>query len=94
MSNPFQPGDKFIRYGKYGGSTIGEVLSVFNSYGVSLSNKITYIIPHIRSTNGVSYSLDGQDGRIYKIERQMTDEQVENYNRVLNEIKKRKIEKK
>jgi hypothetical protein len=57
----FEKGDNFVHFTKYGGVNKGEVASV--GY-ISL----------IDTTNNVRLNLDGTDGKIYKIERELSPE--------------------
>jgi hypothetical protein len=89
----FSPGDKFIRYSKYGGVNIGIVADIRVIYGIDTVNKVTYEGLNIVTTNGVSYKLDGTDGRIFKISSEAPDEKYEKHFKAHEVFKKLAKEK-
>jgi len=68
----FKKGDKFIHFTKYGGVNKGEVAEIQGVTNWDKTNLCTYVIYRIFTNNGFSLNLDGTDGRIYKIESEMT----------------------
>lgn len=88
----FKEGDKYIHFTKYGGINKGEV----KSYGILKSYDLTNCVlvdkPHIVTTKGALLQLDGSDGRIYKIEREFTKDEVENMTKNLEKLSKIKQE--
>ena len=68
----FEKGDKFIHFTRYGGVNRGEVESV--GYISVIGNGVVYRRNYINTTNNVRLNLDGTDGKIYKIERELSSE--------------------
>lgn len=88
----FKQGDKYIHYTKYGGVNIGEVKDVTFINGVDTNNKVVYQVPHIITTNGIILSLNGDDGNIYKIVNELSDDKCKVINDLLESSQKRKEE--
>lgn len=89
----FKKGDKYIHFTKYGGVNKGEVEWVNDTICIDTVNKIKYTKTAIKTTKGVSLSLDGTDGRIYKIKSELTDEQCETINNGMEWWSRKKAEK-
>ena len=70
----FKKGDKFIHFTKYGGVNKGEVAEVHEVTNWDTNNLCSYIVNRIFTTKGISLNLDGSDGRIYKIDSEMTQD--------------------
>lgn len=89
-------GDNYIHFTKYGGVNKGTVKSVSELTCVDTKNKITYIKYSIVTNNGILLELDGSDGRIYKIEKELTDENCTNIAQTITNMgqHKQNIEKK
>jgi hypothetical protein len=68
----FAKGDFFIHFTRYGGVNKGEVESV--GHISVISNGVMYRRNYINTTNNVRLNLDGTDGKIYKIERELSAE--------------------
>lgn len=83
----FKPGDKFILYTKYGGVVKGEVKEILEITGIDTTNKVNYVYTKLLTTNDIIYSMDGTDGKLYKIKSEMTEEQVEKVKNVIKELK-------
>jgi hypothetical protein len=88
----FKQGDKYIHYTKYGGVNIGEVKDVAFINGIDTDNKVIYQVPHIITTNGILLSLNGDDGNIYKIVGELSDDKSKIINDLLESSHKRKEE--
>lgn len=73
----FNPGDKFIRFSKYGNTHVGVVKSCGERLRVEITPeyKVRMSIPYIVSENGVVYELDGSDGKIYRVNHEYTEEE-------------------
>lgn len=63
------PGDRFIRYSKYGGAVFGEVASVWERNCCDLKNSIVYVKVMIRTTEGVDYEAS----ECFKIKHRMSE---------------------
>ena len=70
----FKKGDKFIHFTKYGGVNKGEVESVGSLSIIDTTNNVVYKRAFINTTNNVRLNLDGSDGKIYKIDRELSSE--------------------
>ena len=79
----FKKGDKFIHYTKHGGVNIGEVADTHLVRSHDLKNLCVYLNYSIFTTNGVRLSLDGSDGRVYKIDEQITQEMADTLDKKL-----------
>jgi len=73
----FEPGDKFIRFSKYGGTRMGVVKFYGETLCVEINPeyKVRIRIPYIITENGVSLKLDGTDGQIYKVDHEYDEEE-------------------
>jgi hypothetical protein len=73
----FNPGDKFIRFSKYGSTHMGVVKSYGERFRVEITQtyKVRMSVPYIVSENGVVYELDGSDGKIYRVNYEYTEEE-------------------
>lgn len=83
----FSEGDKFIRFTKYGSVIIGEVKLFHYSLNVDLTNKVKYKKYYIITTKGILLELDGSDGKIYKIEKEYSEKDIEAAMERINKIK-------
>jgi hypothetical protein len=70
----FEKGDNFVHFTKYGGVNKGEVASVGYISLIDTTNNVVYRREYINTTNNVRLNLDGTDGKIYKIERELSPE--------------------
>lgn len=86
----FKKGDKFIHYTKHGGVNIGEVADIHLVRSHDLKNLCIYINYSIFTTNGVRLSLDGSDGRVYKIDQELTQERADTIDKGMKIFKDRK----
>lgn len=78
----FNPGDKYIHFTKYGGVNFGEVKSFGFHEIIDGRLGIHYLVPHISTVKKFNLSLDGSDGKICKINHEMTSEELEKWTRV------------
>lgn len=81
----FEKGDKYIHFTKHGGVNRGVVRYAGYTIVIDTKNGVSYKRDYILNTNGVSYDLDGSDGRFYLIEKEYTKEECEN---IANNFKK------
>jgi hypothetical protein len=88
----FKQGDKYIHYTKYGGVNIGQVKDVAFINGVDTNNKVIYQVPHIITTNGILLSLNGDDGNIYKIVSELSNDKCKIISNLLENSNKRNEE--
>ena len=86
----FKIGDEFIHYTKHGGVNRGVVADIHLVYSTDLTNLCTYYNYSIVTTNGVRLSLDGSDGRIYKISQQLTKERADSISKGVKILADRK----
>lgn len=89
----FKEGDKYIHFTKYGGINKGEVKWAGYTTVIDTTNKVKYRKHYIVTTKNISLDLDGSDGRIYKIESELTDEQCEKIINTFRGFSRRKAEK-
>lgn len=69
-------GDKYIHFTKYGGVNKGEVQDIHEINVLDTSNNCTYKKITILTSKGFSLSLDGSDGKIYKIESEISEDRA------------------
>ena len=93
----FKKGDKYIHFTRYGGVNKGEVEWYGTQINWDFENKVAYHIPYIKSTKGIVIHLNSKDGKVYKIENDITEEMLMKLKSsigVLEELKNRKEEHK
>ena len=83
----FKTGDKYIHFTKYGGVNKGEVKWYGETRVINLTNGVQYLEPYIVNALGFSLKLDGTDGRVLKIEKEIEKDQVM---KKLTDVMKRK----
>ena len=96
MSN-LKPGDFYIHFTKYGGVNKGEIRRVGETIKWDTDNMVAYHIPYIETTVGHIIHLNGEDGRVFKIKGDITEEmlrRLKSSSTVLEELKNRKEEHK
>lgn len=86
----FEKGDKYIHFTKYGGVNKGEVESF--GYINIIGNGVAYKKPYINTTNNVRLNLDGTDGKIYKIEREISVEEYKSIGNLAAKMGQKKAE--
>ena len=89
----FKEGDRYIHFTKYGGVNKGEVQRYGQTMNHDYENEVVYVSTYIISTMGHVISLDGSDGRVYKINEDMDPEmlkKLKSSTEVLVELKNRK----
>lgn len=80
----FKPGDKYIHFTRFGGINTGEVEYYNESFVVDHILGVHYAYPYIKTVSGVVLHLDGSDGKIYRIDKHMTREEVESWKKLEN----------
>jgi hypothetical protein len=93
----FKEGDKYIHFTKYGGVNKGEVQRYGQTMNHDYENEVVYVSTYIISTMGHVISLDGSDGRVYKVNEDMDPEmlkKLKSSTEVLVELKNRKQQSK
>ena len=93
----FKEGDKYIHFTKYGGVNKGEVQRYGQTMNHDYENEVVYVSTYIISTMGHVISLDGCDGKVYKINENMDPEMLKKLKSstgVLEELKNRKQQSK
>jgi hypothetical protein len=88
----FEKGDNFLHFTKYGGVNKGEVAYVGYILIVSSTNGVVYRRPYINTTNNVRLNLDGTDGKIYKIERELSPEDSKSMVNIADKMGQRKAQ--
>jgi len=89
----FKQGDKYIHFTKYGGINKGEVEWYGETINWDTDNMVAYHIPYIKSTKGIVIHLNGQDGRVFKIKNDITEEmlrRLKSSSTIFEELKNRK----
>ena len=93
----FTPGSTYIHFTKYGGVNKGIVKRVGETIKWDTDNMVAYHIPYIETTVGHIIHLNGEDGRVFKIKGDITEEmlrRLKSSSTVLEELKNRKEEHK
>ena len=93
----FKEGDNYIHFTKYGGVNKGIVEWYGTVINWDFENKVAYHIPYIKSTKGIVIHLNGEDGKVYKIKNDITEEmlmKLKSSSTIIEELKNRKEEHK
>ena len=93
----FKENDGYIHFTKYGGVNKGVVRRVGETIKWDTDNMVAYHIPYIETNVGHIINLDGEDGRVFKIKKDITEEmlrKLKSSSTVLDELKNRKEEHK
>lgn len=72
----FNKGDKYIHFTKYGGVNKGEVESCGETIKWDTENMVAYHIPYIKTTVGHIIHMNGDDGRVFKIKSDITEDML------------------
>jgi hypothetical protein len=89
----FKQGDKYIHFTKYGSVNKGEVEWFGTRINWDTENMIAYHMPYIKSTRGIIIHLNGEDGKVFKIKNDITEEmliKLKNSATIFEEIVNRK----
>lgn len=87
----FKPGDKFIRFSPYGSITIGEVAEYGEVRTVDINNGVVYLSPYIVTIKRYVLQLDGSDGKIFKVIKELTSEDIDAHRKYMAMSKQEKI---
>ena len=93
----FTTGSIYIHFTKYGGVNKGEVKRVGETIKWDTDNMVAYHVPYIETTVGHIIHLNGEDGRVFKIKNDITEEmlrRLKSSSTILEELKNRKEEHK
>ncbi len=72
----FNQGDKYIHFTKYGGVNKGEVKRFGNQINWDTDNMVAYFLPYIETTKGFMIYLNGEDGQVFKIKEDITEDLI------------------
>ena len=89
----FKEGDRYIHFTKYGSVNKGIVEWYGTQINWDTDNKVAYHIPYIKSTKGIIIHLNGEDGRVYKIKDDITEDiliKLKSSTTIFEELKNRK----
>jgi hypothetical protein len=78
----FKPEDRYVHFTKYGGINFGEVKWFGYKEIIDGTLGIHYRVPYISTIKNFSLSLDGSDGKVYKISHDMTPEELEKWTKL------------
>jgi len=78
----FTIGSKYIHFTKYGSINFGEVKWFGYQEVVDGKLGIHYNVPYILTMKNFNLSLDGSDGKVYKISHDMTPEEIEKWTKL------------
>jgi hypothetical protein len=70
----FKPGDQYIQFTNRGGINRGVVDRICSVHMIDLVNRVTYEKYTLINTNGITYELDGSDGKFYPIKSELSEE--------------------
>jgi hypothetical protein len=73
----FKSGDKYIHFTKRGSVNRGVVQRIDEVHVTDTDNCCVYYRYYMVNEKNISYSLDGDDGRFYKIDKEYTKEESE-----------------
>ena len=93
----FKEGDNYIHFTKYGGVNKGEVEWYGTQINWDTDNMVAYHIPYIKSTKGIVIHLNGENGRVFKIKNDITEEmlrKLKSSSTIMEELINRKEEHK
>ena len=89
----FKEGDRYIHFTKYGGVNKGIVEWYGTQINWDTDNMVAYHLPYIKSTKGIIIHLNGEDGRVFKIKDDITEEmliKLKSSSFIFQELKNRK----
>jgi hypothetical protein len=72
----FNQGDKYLHFTKYGGVNKGEVEWYGTQINWDTQNMVAYHIPYIKSTKGIVIHLNGEDGKVFKIAQDISEDML------------------
>ena len=89
----FKDGDKYIHFTKYGGVNKGTVEWYGTQINWDTDNMVAYHVPYIKSTKGIVIHLNGEDGCVFKIKEDITEDmltKLKSSSLIFDELKNRK----
>ena len=72
----FNSGDTYIQFTKFGGVNKGKVKTYNETFVIDTKNCVRYLKPHIITEKNIVLDLDGSDGKIFKVEKEYTTEEI------------------
>ena len=72
----FKPGDKYIHFTNYGSISFGTVKHVHEVNITDINNSVVYVSVSIINDKNQCLELDGTDGRIYRIIKDLNEEEI------------------
>lgn len=72
----FKPGDRYIHFTKYGSINFGIVKHVHEINVIDDSNGVIYVSVSIITDKNSCLELDGSDGRIYRIIKDLSEDEI------------------
>ncbi len=72
----FKPGDRYIHFTKYGSIDFGIVKHVHETNITDMQNNVIYVSVSIITDKNTYLELDGSDGRIYRIIKELSDDEI------------------
>ena len=87
----FNAGDTYIRFTKYGSVIVGTVKKVGEINVVDSKNKVYYKKQYMVTDKDIPVDLDGTDGQIFKVERTLSDSDLENIRELSKTLKFKKV---
>jgi hypothetical protein len=75
-NNMFKPGDKYIHFTNYGSISFGTVKHVHEVNITDINNSVVYVSVSIINDKNQCLELDGTDGRIYRIIKDLNEEEI------------------
>ena len=84
-------GDTYIRFTKYGSVIIGTVKKVGEINVVDSKNKVCYKKQYMVTDKDIPVDLDGTDGQVFKVERTLSDSDLENIRELSKTLKFKKV---
>jgi|LauGreDrversion4_2_1035121.scaffolds.fasta_scaffold31450_9 hypothetical protein len=74
----FKPGDKYIHFTNYGSINFGVVKHVHEVDITDTNNGVMYVSVSIITDKNICLELDGTDGRIYRIIKDLDEDEIKN----------------
>jgi hypothetical protein len=88
----FKPGDRYIHFTNYGSINFGAVKYVHEATITDATNGVMYVSVSIITDKNICLELDGADGRIYRIIKDLDEDEIKNLKLLLSHDKHGSIE--
>ena len=72
----FKIGDRYIHFTKYGSVNFGTVKHVHEVNVIDTNNSVVYVSVSIITDKNSCLELDGSDGRIYRIIKDLSEDEI------------------